>query len=387
MVSQTDPIAVSDLPLVGMFYSALNPTNPPAPANFNSLPAWDLGSGNYLLDDLDSASQSLYGMRAMDSGPPAPGDGGSGGGGSTNTFSYTFDTNGLWLELTGITNDIISLNLNNATDQVYEVWSTASLTNAAWDIEQEVWPTNQTSMPFTVPLGSRTNGLFFYARDWTGITENGNRIPEWWFWYYFQDAALSDTNLDAYGNTLLYDYQSSLAPTFVAIAPSVTQGYAPLTVNFTLNLAGLPGTVESVAWDWQGDGIPDLTTTNFAAQSYTYSAGTYFPVVTVTTSQGTFSSGGGAAANLTNMLANPVTILADATPQIVWSVNVTQPDAVKANADGSVYVLTMFPSTLLLYNSNGTVLRSAALSTNESSFALGFDADANENGIWKIDTF
>ena len=89
-VSQADPIAASDLPLVGMFYSALNPTHPPAPGNFDSLPAWDLGDGNYLLDDLDSDRRLA--MRAMDdSGLPMPGDG----------SSYTFDTNGLWLATPG----------------------------------------------------------------------------------------------------------------------------------------------------------------------------------------------------------------------------------------------------------------------------------------------
>ncbi len=118
------------------------------------------------------------------------------------------------MQITGITNGTVSLALNNATDMVYEVWSATSLTNpVSWNIEQAVWPvTNQTSTPFTVEAQDRTNGLFFWARDWTGITSNGNGTPEWWFWENFGTVDLSDTNLDAQGNSLLYDYQNGINP-------------------------------------------------------------------------------------------------------------------------------------------------------------------------------
>jgi hypothetical protein len=121
-------------------------------------------------------------------GPPAIGDGGSDGGGSTNSppaFNYTIPTNGLWLAMTGVTNGMAWLNLNNATDYVYEVFSATNLPGAPWNIETELFPgTNQQqTMSFTVAQSDRDN-LFLWARDWTGITSNGNQTPEWWFYYY-----------------------------------------------------------------------------------------------------------------------------------------------------------------------------------------------------------
>jgi len=63
-----------------MFFSAKNPNQPAMPVNVNDLPGWDLGNGQYLLDDLDGDVQanSLSGDRSKNDGdgPPSPGDGG-----------------------------------------------------------------------------------------------------------------------------------------------------------------------------------------------------------------------------------------------------------------------------------------------------------------------
>jgi hypothetical protein len=151
-----------------------------------------------------------------------------------NTLLYDYqngiDPNiitGLWLQITGITNGTVSFALNNATDLVYEVWSATSLSNPVpWNIEQAVWPgTNQTSTPFTVQVQDRTNGLFLWARDWTGITSNGNQTPEWWFWEYFGTVDMFDSDLDTVGKTLLYDYQNSLDPNVISFAVNATNQY------------------------------------------------------------------------------------------------------------------------------------------------------------------
>jgi hypothetical protein len=93
------------------------------------------------------------------------------------------------------------LNLHNGTNLVYAIWSTTNLL-AGWQVETEVWPTNgtvtPTTTPFTVATLARQN-LFLQAEDWTGVTENGNTTPEWWFWANFGTVALSDTNLDSSG--------------------------------------------------------------------------------------------------------------------------------------------------------------------------------------------
>jgi PKD repeat protein len=166
------------------------------------------------------------------------------------------------------------------------------------------------------------------------------------------------------------------------LIPSVTRGYAPLTVTFTVNASALPGTVRSVAWDWGGNGTTDLTSRNVSKQTHAYDAGTYRPVVTVTTSKGTFSSGGGNKADMLEFMAGKmVTIVADMPPQITWSQNVAGPVAVKANADGSVYVLRDNPPAFLRYSSNGAVLASFDLTTIQASpvSANGFDVDSKGN--------
>ena len=148
------------------------------------------------------------------------------------------------MQLTGITNGIVSLTLNNATDMVYEIWSTESLTNSVtnWTIEQGVWPvTNQTSTPLSVEVQDRTNSLFFYARDWTGITSYGNTVPEWWLWKYFGFVDLSDLDLDSSGDTLQFDYQYGFdpSPNIISFAVNATnQDFNTSSVTVQITVAG-----------------------------------------------------------------------------------------------------------------------------------------------------
>jgi hypothetical protein len=133
----------------------------------------------------------------------------------------SFDTNSaLYLQITNVADGLAYLNLMNGTDYVYEIYSKTDLTATNWDIAGEVFPTDTNCQSFTVPALDGTN-LFIWARDWTGITSNGNTTPDWWFYYWFGTTGLSDTDLDINGNTLLSDYQS---------------GRDPNTISFTVRL-------------------------------------------------------------------------------------------------------------------------------------------------------
>jgi hypothetical protein len=136
---------------------------------------------------------------------------GTGGSDSGSSF-HTTSTNGLWLEFTGVSNELACLNLHNATNLVYEIWSKTSLLNPNWNIEMELWPTDTNSTPFTIPQPDRTGALFIWARDWTGVTSRGNETPEWWFWKHFRTVDLLDADLDSQGNTFLHDYQNGIDP-------------------------------------------------------------------------------------------------------------------------------------------------------------------------------
>jgi hypothetical protein len=183
------------------------------------------------------ANQQMHAMaRAMGMDVPSPDDGGDGGDYSA-TFSNTFsiDTNGLWLEITNVSNGWSYLNLHNATNQVYAIWSTTDLL-APWNVETEVWPTDTNCMPFSIQNFNRQN-LFLRAEDWTGVTENGNTTPDWWFWWYFGTTALSDTNLDADGNSLLSDYESGTDPNIINFEIAVTNDYVNnMSVPVQLNI-------------------------------------------------------------------------------------------------------------------------------------------------------
>lgn len=183
---QTAPIDLSSYPLVasnaipvfGNFYfinnfgltalSGLDAYGPPLPGDPRpDLPVYDLGSGRYMIDN---------------SNDPNPGFSSMARGGMTMDFGdfspmLSFDTNALWLDISGITNGMVYADLNNATNQVYEILTKTDLSLTNWTIESELWPTNSVDMPFTLSQNGRTN-LFVWAMDWTGITENGNTIPD-----------------------------------------------------------------------------------------------------------------------------------------------------------------------------------------------------------------
>jgi hypothetical protein len=222
LIEATTPLSADSVPFVGTFYSAQNPKWPPLPSNINDLPAWDLGGGIYLLDDLDvdysTPLRSGRGMRAMD-------DLGGGGGYGSDSFTYTFDTNSLWLEITNVSNGLAYVNLHNASNYVYEIYSKTDLTLTNWSIESEVFPSDTNVMPFIVPESNRAN-LFLWARDWTGITSCGNETPEWWFWEYFGTTNLSDTNLDSTGyRTLFNDYTYGIDPNVIQFSLQFTNTY------------------------------------------------------------------------------------------------------------------------------------------------------------------
>lgn len=151
-------------------------------------------------------------------------------------------TNGLWLEITNVSNAASYLNLHNATNQVYAILTTTNLlTHFAPEVE--VWPSDTNCQPFTLWNNGRQI-LFMRALDWTDIDSNGDGIPDWWAWKYFGVVNPTDTNLDYSGNgcTFAQDYSNNITPTvFLFTDVAVTNNYVNTNQpNVQLDVAGTP---------------------------------------------------------------------------------------------------------------------------------------------------
>ncbi len=152
----------------------------------------------------------------------------------------------LWLEVAGISNGQVYLNLHNATNTVYAVCSTTNLMTpfSDWQVEAEAWQTNGEVEPVSVPTQNRGN-LFLRAEDWTGVLGDGG-IPFWWYWFYFGRTDLLATNLDCFGNTLWFDYTNNINPNNLSFRLLVTNLYVN-TSSPVLSLIFGGGTASDMA--------------------------------------------------------------------------------------------------------------------------------------------
>ena len=155
-------------------------------------------------------------------------------------------------------------------------------------------------------------------------------------------------------------------------------GFAPLQVTFTVSALNVPGTLQSVLYDFNGDGVTDQTETDLHQITHTYSsASEYFPVVTVVTAAGSFSSAGG-----WNAFGDRIRINVQAPPALITgaTISVDNPVDVKWMAGNYLYVLSG-SAGLTEYDVGATpptVLRSiSATSIGEAPKGCDVDADGN----------
>ncbi len=254
-------VPVNELPASGTFWlmssNGLRVPFPMLPADL-SAPVYDLGDGTFLVDntqgqiavppgqtvaqaantqanavmDFIAAEQEAAWERVLVKalGLEESQD--------TNGFSSVVttvqDTNGLWLEINKVANGQAQLNLHQATNWVYAIWSKTDLLSG-WQMEAELWPTDTNSFSFSVPTAGRPN-LFLRAEDWTEADSRGAGVPDWWQWYWFGELTGSATNLDDLGNTYWLDFALGLDPNVIQFALTATNNYwrqvnVPVTAN------------------------------------------------------------------------------------------------------------------------------------------------------------
>ena len=212
-----------------------------------------------------------------------------------------------------------------------------------------------------VPLDAGTNTITATIEDLTGAT---NAISI---------TVIGLTNSDGSMND----------PVQLQATPIV--GFAPLSVTFSAQASSVPGTIQQVSYDFTGDGITDFVTNNLDSLTFTYGNGQYFPVVTIQTTAGTFSSSGGWNSYDTNRLQ----ITVHSAPAQTTLASVTDPVDLKWTGT-NLYVLSGSSGTVIEFATNGTSVGSPL---DVGAACSGFDVDGAgniyvavtaSNQVWKF---
>ena len=186
---------------------------------------------------------------------------------------------------------------------------------------------------------------------------------------------ITATAQDIAGNTgqatmTIYGAANPLDPVQLSAAP--IGGFAPLQVLFTSAASILPGQFSRFRYHFDGDGVIDQTTSAPGQLWHTYnSPGEFFPVVSVVTTAGRFSSPGGWKEE-----GSRLKITVQYPPALASAILVADPVDLKVTPDGNIYVLSSSTATITEFSSAGAVLRSATAIGNNPS---GLDVDAGGN--------
>jgi hypothetical protein len=216
-----------------------------------------------------------------------------------------------------------------------------------------------------VPLAGSTNTIIATIQDFNGDTNTAT--------IYVVGVTNSDGSLND--------------P--IELSATNVGGFYPLTVTFQVQ-TNFPGVFSNLFYDFNGDDIADYTTNNFAPLTYTYTTnGEYFPVVTVQTSVGRFSSLGGWNSTTLGSSNGLLEINVQAPPVLVSTISITDPVDLKWTASSNLYVLSGSTATITEYDTNGTSIRSkSGIGSNPS----GLDVDAagkvyvavtGSNQVWR----
>lgn len=216
-----------------------------------------------------------------------------------------------------------------------------------------------------VPLDGGTNAILALIENLNGETN------------YSLITLTGNTNMDGSMNSP------------VQLSATPVAGVVPLPVTFQVQTT-TPGTLQQVVYDFNGDGVADLITNSLSSLTYTYATnGEYFPVVTIQTTAGRFSSVGGWNAVVFDLTNQPIRINVMAPFTQVLLIPITDPVDLKWIGT-NLYVLSGSGKSITKFNTNGTLIGSPL---SLSAISSGFDVDAAgniyvamtaSNQVWKF---
>ncbi len=187
--------------LRGTFYSAqFIGSWPPLPADINHLPIWLISSNLFLIDDR-SVDYSALSEQMRENAELL---------GLTNGTigNYSFDTNGLWLQVPTnslATSDYFTVNvMNTVIGQSYDILTKSNLSLPAWTT---VLTTNAAENVTQVQVPRNGTNLFVWARESTGSYSFYVSMPP--LNQYVEDGDSVTFDVDTGGNTNL-TYQWTL---------------------------------------------------------------------------------------------------------------------------------------------------------------------------------
>ena len=175
----------------------------------------------------------------------------------------------------------------------------------------------------------------------------------------------------------------------VQLQATPVAGFAPLQVTFSVQ-ANVPGTIQQVSYDFNGDGIADFLTNNFDSITYTYATnGQYFPVVTIQTDAGRFSSVGGWNGASLDPSNQPIRINVQTPATQSTLANIADP--VDLKWDGThLYALSGSGAAIYEFATNGDTIRSlGGIGANPSGIDVDgagnvYVAVTSSNQVWKL---
>ena len=216
-----------------------------------------------------------------------------------------------------------------------------------------------------VPLDAGVNTITAIVEDLTGMT-NAVSI-----------TVTGTTNADGSMNNP------------VQLQATPVAGFAPLPVTFQVQ-TNMPGTVQQVLYDFNGDDIADFVTNSLDSITYTYATnGEYFPVVTIQTDAGRFSSIGGWNAVWLDPSNQPIRINVQAAVTQTLFATVTDPVDLKWTGN-NLYVLSGSTATITEFDTNATPVNSLGnLGTNPTGFDVDgagniYVAVTSSNQVWRF---
>ena len=186
--------------------------------------------------------------------------------------------------------------------------------------------------------------------------------------------------------TIIGPTDTNLAQTFpVEVRATPRGGFVPLSVTFNVE-AHVPGKIQKVSWDFDADRVPDLVNPDLKAVTHTFKTeGEYFPVVTIQTSVGRFSSIGSGFWFFGGTRVN-----VQKPPIVLSTIKVTDPVDLKWTATSNLYVLSGSTATITEFDATEHVVRSLK---NIGGRPTGFDVDTAgnvylalnaSNQVWKF---